>query len=196
MNLLRIYFKRGFGVSIAVGLASALSATSAFGFGAILTMDNAGDAYWTPAQPFSYTWATEPVSGINGILQYTLPFTPTMGDILLETSGGGPTTDIIRFDSTDHAYVFSTTGTGTIGYSATLPTPIVPNVGPLLLQNSGGVWSVSYTPTTGQPGFDAAAPGSTYNLVMYVPEPGLIGLGILGGGSVLLAGLRRSREQK
>jgi hypothetical protein len=191
MNLLRTYFKRGFGVFSAVGLASVLGSTSAFGFGAILTIDNNGDAFWTSVQPFPYTWATEPVSGLNGILQYTLPFTPQAGDILLETSGGGPVSDVIRFDSTDHAYFFSTTGTGTIGYSPILPTPIAPNVGPLLLQNSGGVWSVNYTPTAGQPGFDAAAAGSIYHIVVYVPEPGLVAF---GAGAVLLLGWLRSRK--
>jgi len=75
-----------------------------------------------------------------------------------------------------------------------LPTPITPNVGPFLLQNSGGVYSYSYTPTSGQPGFDAAAPGSTYSILVYVPEPGLLGLGALGVGFAFLLNRRHSHD--
>ena len=193
MNLLRSNFKRGFGISAAIALASALSATTAFGFGAIFTIDNQGDAFWNNGGGLvPYTLTTDPSSG-QIALQYTLPFTAGIGDVQLETSGGGPVTDILRFDGSDHVYFYSTTGTGTLGYVSTLPSPISPAVGPLLLQNSGGVWSVSYTPTSGQPGYDAAAPGSIYSIIVYVPEPGLMAFGV---GSILLLGLRRTCKQK
>jgi len=195
MNLFRTHLERAVKVSAAVGLASAISVGSAFGFGAIYTIDNNGSAFWNNGGGLApYALALEPYSGMTA-LQYTLPFAATTGDVLLETSGGGPVTDILRFDSAGtnnaYAYFFSTTGTGTLGYVPTLPSAITPNQGPLLLQNSGGVWSVSYTPTVGQPGFDAAAPGSVYHIIVAVPEPTLLGLTGLGAGLVILFRSRR-----
>jgi hypothetical protein len=190
MNLLRTHLKKAVRVSAAVVVASALSVGSAFGFGAIYTIDNNGSAYWNLTQMAPYTITTEPMSGMTA-LQYTLPFVASAGDVLLETSGGGPATDMLRFDGTDHVYFFSTTGTGTLGYVSSLPTPISPTQGPLLLQNSAGVWSVSYTPTSGQPGYDAQAAGSIYSILVYVPEPDLVGLLAVGAGLTILFRTRR-----
>jgi len=180
---------KNFRVAACVGILAA-SATSVFGIVNIFTIDNVGDAYFTPSLMYPHAQATDPISGMT-TLQYTLPFTPTAGDVLLEENVSGPT-DLLRFEG-DTVYFFSTDGIGTPAYVPDLPATGSPSEGPLLPQSSGPQsFTFSYQPTSGEPGYN---PETAYNIIVNVPEPGTLALGALAGGLLLLLGSRRRAKR-
>ncbi len=183
-------FKKTFGIAVCFGILAA-TATSVFGISNIFTMDNIGDAYFTPSLLYPSAQATDPISGLY-TLQYTLPFTGTAGDVLLEEGVSGPITDLLRFEG-DNVYVFSTDGVGTPAYVPTLPATGSPSYGPILPVSSGAQsYTFSYSPTAGQPGYN---PETAYKFIVYVPEPGTLALGTLGGGLLLLLNSRRRAKR-
>lgn len=187
-------FKKTFGIAVCIGVLAGSSA-SVMAQGAILTIDEAGDAYFTPSQMFPHTMATDPSSGIT-TLQYTLPFAGVAGDLLLDDPGSSQVSDVLRFDGNYHVYFFSEVEPGQsqladVGLPSTYLTPNV------TVSESGteGVFTYAYyTPTAGEPGFKPAAPTMEYYIVSDVPEPSVMMLGSFGGA--LLVYLRSKRQAK
>ncbi|MGA9450683.1 MAG: PEP-CTERM sorting domain-containing protein [Verrucomicrobiia bacterium] len=181
-------FKKTFWIATCVGVLAA-SATPVFGINVYFTIDNIGDAYFTPSLMYSHTQGTDPVSGLT-TLEYNLPFAGTAGDVLMEESASGPVTDLLRFDGSGDVYFFSTDGVGTPAYVSALPSVISPSQGPLLPESPESMQSFtfSYSPTPGQPGYNSE---TVYNIVVNVPEPSVLALGTLGGGLLLLLSSRR-----
>lgn len=185
-------FKTIFGIAVSVGFL-AVSSTSVFGLNVILTMDESGNAYVDPSQPLPYTIGTDPVSGMN-TLEYTLPFVGVAGDVLLQEVAGGPLSDILRFDGNSHAFFFSDNSDGVDSLADVgLPSQILANnAGPFLETGTeGGFQNYMYTPTATGPGAVGNGTVYTYNIISDVPEPSIALLGVLGGGMLLLLGLRR-----
>jgi hypothetical protein len=188
--------KKNFGIAACIGILAA-SATSVFGqIGQVIHIDEMGSAYITASQPFAYTVAPEPNSAIS-TLEYTLPFAGVAGDVLLTEPGGSLISDVLRFDGNFHVYFFSDvpaegTDLADVGLPSAFLTPnvTIPELGP-----EGGFQYAYYTPTSTQPGYKSAAPGTTYYIVSDVPEPGVVMLGSLGGGLLLLLNLRRRAKR-
>jgi hypothetical protein len=173
------------------GFLLASGANSVFGFDAIFTIDNIGNAYFTSSLLSPHTQATDPASGLT-TLQYTLPFAGTAGDVLFRESATGSATDLLRFDGNSHVYFFSTDGIGTPAYVPVLPAAISPSQGPFTLQLSGGQLGYQYySPTSGQPGYN---PGTIFSVIVSVPEPGTLAFGALGGVMLLLKSRRESKR--
>lgn len=185
--------KKTFGIAACIGILAA-SGTSVFAFTAILTISEAGNAYYTPSQLFPYTIGTDPISGMS-TLEYTLPFAGVAGDVLLQEPGGSGISDVLRFDGHFHVYFFSDVEAGQAQLADVgLPSAfITPNV---TVAESGteGVFTYAYyTPTsTTQPGYQ---PGTAYYIISDVPEPGVMMLGGLGGGLLLLLNSRRRAKR-
>ena len=187
-------FKKTFGIAACIGIL-AVSATSVFGLGAILTMDESGNAYFTVGQPFPYSTGTDPSSGIS-TLEYTLPFAGVAGDVLL-TDPAGNLSDVLRFDGNSHVYFFSEVEPGQAQLADVgLPTVfLTPNV---TVGESGteGIFTYAYyTPGATDPGYKPAAPGMQYYIISDVPEPGSMLLAGLGGGLLLFLKSRRQARR-
>jgi hypothetical protein len=184
-------------VVVAAGIL-AVSATSVFGqVGQIITLDEKGNGFITASQPFAYTNAVEPISGI-ATLRYDLPFKGTAGDVLLQESASGPLSDILRFDGVAHVYFFSdgSDGIESLADVALLPSPITPNRSFLEEGMEGGLQYIYYTPVAGEPGFKDVAPGTTYYIISDIPEPSVtMMLGCMGGGLLLLQTMRRQAKR-
>jgi hypothetical protein len=183
-------FKALFVIAASVGILT-LSPTSVFGLGAILTMDEAGNAYFTPSQPFPHSMGTDPISGMT-TLEYSLPFTGVAGDVLL-ADPSGQASDVLRFDGNSDVYFFSLVEPGQ-NQLADVGLPrafITPNVTVTELGTEGVSTYAYYTPTAGQPGYKPAAPGMEYYIISDVPEPSTLLLGALGGGLLLIFNSRR-----
>ena len=183
-------------VVVAAGMMS-VSATSVFGQGQIINLDEMGNGYITPVLPFPYTISEEPLSHI-ATLRYDLPFAGVAGDVLLQESVGGPLSDIVRFDGQFHVYFFSdgSEGITSLADVPVLPSPITPNLTFLEQGQEGGLQYIYYTPAAGEPGYKNLAPGTTYYIVSDIPEPSAtMMLGCMGGGLLLLLALRRQAKR-
>jgi len=186
--------KNNLKVKIFVGVIAA-SAMSALGqIGQVINLDEWGHGYITSSQPFPTNMAVEPISGI-ATLQYTLPFAGTAGDVVLQETVGGPISDVLRFDGQSHVYFFSDSSDGFDAPADVAQMPsllLTPNVTFLEQGQEGGLQYIMYTPNLGDPGFKAAAPGTSYYIISDVPEPSVtMLLGCLGGGLLFLKTLRR-----
>jgi hypothetical protein len=186
-------------VVIAAGVF-AVSATSVFGqVGQLINLDEMGNGFITPDQPFAHANVQEPLSAI-ATLRYDLPFVGIAGDVLLQESPGGPISDILRFDGASHVYFFSdgSDGIDSLADVAQLPNPITPNRTFLEQGQEGGLQYVFYTPlSASDPGFKSAAPGTTYYVISDVPEPSVtMMLGCMGGGLLLLQTMRRQAKRE
>ena len=189
--------KRNLRVAVFMGVVAA-SATAALGqVGQMITLDESGNGYITPSQPFAFTSATEPISGIT-TLRYTLPFAGNAGDVVLLETPAGAISDVLRFDGQSHVYFFSDNSDGVdsladVGLPSTL---ITPNVTLLEQGPEGGFQYVLYTPGASDPGFKAASPGTTYEIISDVPEPSVtMMLGCLGGGLLLVRSWRHQAKR-
>ena len=169
----------------------AVSATSVFGqIGQIININESGSAYITSSQMFPYTIGTDTFSGLS-TLEYTLPFAGVAGDVLLTEPGGSQLSDVLRFDGNSHVFFFSEVGGGQLA-DVGLPTTFQPNNVTVAESGTEEVSTYAYyTPTASEPGYKAAAPGTTYYIVSDVPEPSVMLLGSLGGGLVLFLNMRR-----
>ena len=190
-------FKNALGVAAGIAILAA-SATAVFGqVGQVIYMNENGSAYITASQPFPYALAPEPNSGIT-TLEYTLPFAGVAGDLLLTEPGSSAISDVLRFDGNFHVFFFSDLDPGQ-SQLADVGLPPLPYLTPnVTLSESGteGVLTyVYYTPTSTEPGFKSAAPGTTYYIVSDVPEPSVMILGGLGGGMLLLLKSRRQNKR-
>ena len=157
----------------------------------VITLDENGDGYITPSQPFPYTVTNEPNSGIS-TLRYTLPFAGVAGDLLLQEPVGTNISDVLRFDGNSHVYFFSDIELGQSALADVgIPTTFLsPNV-TVVEQGTEGVntWAF-YIPSAGQPGYKAAGPVA-YDIISDVPEPSSLLLVGLGGGLLLLVKSRQ-----
>ena len=188
--------KKTFGIAACVGIL-AVSATSVFGqVGQVIYIDENGTAFITASQPFPYTMALEPDSGIT-TLEYTLPFAGVAGDLLLQEPSSSQISDVLRFDGNFHVYFFSDTGLGqTLLADVGLPpTYLTPQVTIAELGTEGVSTYAFYIPTSGEPGYKSAAPGTTYYILSDVPEPSVMMLGSLGCGLLLLLNSRRRAKR-
>jgi hypothetical protein len=139
----------------------------------------------------------------NNVLAYgPLPFAGVAGDV--EVFVSATPADVIRFNGSSDLFFYSAAGRGAndnsraTQYVPPIPPGPVPNT--VILNLTSGT-TLSYTPTAGQPGFDAAAT-PTYDFIFAptptppptsVPEPGSICLGLLGAaGLVAYRKLRRA----
>ena len=189
-------FKTISGIVACTGILAA-SATLVFGqVGQIIYIDENGSAYITPSEPFAFTLAQEPNSG-SITLQYTLPFQGVAGDVLLTEPGGSQISDVLRFDGNSHVYFFSDVEGGDTDLADVgLPSVfITPNVTIAELGPEGGYQYAYYIPTSTQPGYKSAAPGTVYEIVSDIPEPSVMMLASLGGGLLLLLNSRRRAKR-
>jgi hypothetical protein len=185
--------KKTFGIAACIGML-ALSATSVFAFGPILTIDEAGNAYLTPSVLFPSAIGTDTFSGIS-TLEYTLPFAGVAGDVLLTHPSSSQLSDVLRYDGNFHVFFFSETGEGSLA-DVGLPTIFQANNVTVAEVGTEGVSTYAlYTPISGQPGYETAAPGMQYHIISDVPEPSTMLLGGLGGAFVLLLSSRRRAER-
>jgi hypothetical protein len=130
------------------------------------------------------------------VLTYTLPFTGVAGDVELFTSSTTAPDAVIQFTGSSSVIFYSALpGTDLADrYSPPLfPFPVA-NTVRLFSESSPGVFT--FTPTSGQPGFDTSGPTYNFNVSAVtptVPEPASIGLLLLGGAALfLLSRIRRA----
>jgi hypothetical protein len=141
----------------------------------------------------TYQLAPDPTGGLPNwnVLMYNLPFLGTAGDVLIQDPAqpGNPILDVLRFDGASHVIIYSDNidGYDAPGDTPGPPDPFLPNTIFAKEQGVDGVFSwADYTPTAGQPGWDAGMTPNYYFLSDgMIPEPGgavllLSGLGVLG----------------
>ena len=144
----------------------------------------------------------DPSGGLTvPVLVYNLPVPVVPGDVVLTESGnpatGGQYSDVVRFwnptgINATQIIFYSDTDDAVLapadtGLPPQLFNPVfIPEVGPE--GNNGAV----YTPAPGAPGSIAGAV-VTYNIISDspIPEPGILALAVLGGGTLLLTLKRR-----
>ena len=166
-------------------------------FSITITADEKGNGHFSNSAGFQSGLAAAVVpdpgpGGLPAALTYDLLNPPglVVGDLLVTEPGDG-LGDLIRFNNTSFTggagslVFYSATGGGTLADTG-FPTANYANQ--LTVAEVNGV--ITYTPTTGQPGFIAGAAGPvTYVLtsdVAAVPEPA--SLTMLGIGAAALAG--------
>ncbi len=130
--------------------------------------------------------------GLSSTLIYTLPFLGVVGDVeLIEPETGIPG-DVIRFNGDGTLIYYSTGNAPNTPALADEPGPPfpVPNT-VVLTEITGG--ATFYTPSAGQPGYDAsAAPAYGFqDFVAAVPEPSSIALMFLAGAALIAGKLRK-----
>lgn len=147
--------------------------------------------------PLSFTaTGTNPlVPHQTPVLTYTLPFAGIAGNVELFISPTAAPDAVIQFTGSSTVIFYSAVpGTDLADkYSPPIFPFAVPNTVRLFTESRPGVFT--FTPSSGQPGFDVSAP--TYNFIVStvtptVPEPASVGL-LLLGGLALLAGSRIRR---
>jgi hypothetical protein len=181
-----------FGIAASVILAT--SATSVSGqIYQVINLDENGDGYITPSEPFPYTVATEPISGI-ATLEYTLPFAGVAGDLLLEQPDSSQISDVLRFDGESDVYFFADvySGPSQLADVGLPPSYISPNVTVIGTAIAGG-YSYTYIPTSSEPGYKVAGPVA-YQIITEVPEPSAMMMGGLGGLLLLLNSRRQAKR--
>lgn len=133
--------------------------------------------------------------GLPSTLIYSLPFTGVAGDVeLIDTSTGIPA-DVIRFNG-DGTLIYYSAGTAANTPAlADEPRPPFPVSNTIQInENTSG--EAFYTPTSGDPGYDATALPSYEFLenssASAVPEPASVGLVLASLAGLLIARRRRS----
>lgn len=104
--------------------------------------------------------------GLSSVMTYSLPFPGVQGDVrLTDAASGGATLDVIRFNGDGTLIFYSDNVDGADAPADTASPPggaytnvvAIPEVGP---EGNNGAF---YTPSPGQPGFDASGP--TYHFI-------------------------------
>ena len=168
------------------------------GSAATITMDEngSGNINGTPL-PFTAT-GTNPVPPFQTpVLVYTLPFAGVAGNVLLVEPESGIPGDVLQFTGHGTVIFYSKTDSDSLaeGFKPPIfPFP-VPNSVLLTETVSGNTDGVFYTPTAGQPGFDASAPSYHFiSDVTGVPEPASVALLFLGSSVLLVKRFRRGQR--
>jgi hypothetical protein len=185
--------KKSIKVLFTIGAASALCATPALGQ---ISFDENGNGFYAgTVLPFAKT--VDPISGIP-TLTYTLPFPVAPGDLLLfEQQNTTQFSDVVRFGGPNHNQVwfFSETEAGELNPDladvAALPQALASAVN--LLENgpegnNGVVWNPP--PGSGAPGDPGTGVNLQYQIISDVPEPGSLGLVLLGSALLLVLRFR------
>jgi hypothetical protein len=161
---------------------------------ATITIDENGNGNidGTPL-PFTANGTNPVPPGQTPVLVYTLPFTGVAGQVLLVEPETGIRGDVIQFTGSGTAIFYSKTDSDSLAerfQPPIFPFP-VPNSVSITETVSGNMDGASYTPTSGQPGFDASGP--TYHFIsdVVVPEPTSFGLLFLGSTAILIHRFRR-----
>ena len=126
------------------------------------------------------------------VLIYTLPFAGVAGQVLLVEPESKIPGDVLQFTGNSTVIFYSKTDGDSLAekYSPPIfPFPVSNSVS-LTETVSGNTDGATYTPTAGQPGFDASGP--TYHFISDVtssaiPEPASVGMLLLGGAAFLAA---------
>ncbi len=160
-----------------------------------ITMDENGHGTnGTTPLPFTATGTSPVVPFQTPVLTYTLPFAGVAGNLLLVEPETGTPGDVLQFTGSSTVIFYSD-----IPGDGALAEKFSPPIFPFPVHNSvtmaeSASGDAFYTPTAGQPGFDASAP--TYHLISdvtsAVPEPGSIALLMLGCGALLATRRRRT----
>ena len=195
---------------LAIGLFLLLGCTSAFGqFSISITLDEKGNGLFTNTNAFSSglpsaMMADPGPGGIPSALFYGMLNPPglTLGDVVINENGTGLPGDLLRFDPS--LIINGTTG-GVFIYSlndgdgdlADVGLPTGRNTNLITLTESAGE-TISYTPTSGQPGFVSGAGGPvTYTFTSSdnaAPEPTTV-LMLSGGLAILWVGIRQKTRR-
>jgi hypothetical protein len=150
-------------------------ALSAFGQTTISIDENGNGTI--NSSPLSFQIGADPgPGGLPNVLIYKLPFAGVPGQVELIETDKTPQIpgDVIRFNGDGTAIFYSSGGPGNIAL-ADEPRPPAPMPNTVIVYETGSAGSdgASYTPTAGQPGYDASAL-PTYNFSSDSPStPGL-----------------------
>jgi hypothetical protein len=136
------------------------------------------------------------VPGQTNVLIYGgLPFAGTTGDV--EVFVGPTPGDVIRFNGNNTIIFYAAPGVdgndNSMATQFTPPIPPFPVPNTVQLTYSGS--NLTYTPTSGQPGFDTSTPSYTFvfgTTTTATPEPASVALLLVGSG--LLFGVRKFRR--
>jgi peroxiredoxin len=143
-----------------------------------------------------YTVGLDPTGGIPApynVLSYGLPFAGTQGDLLIfdPFERGDPLDDVIRFVGNGQAIYYADNLEGYVDLADVPgpPNPLYPNLAEAQIPAN---FIVDYTPTAGQPGFDASDPSYQFYIdnPITVPEPCPAILLVIGLGAFGLARIR------
>ena len=181
--------------SVLVSLPAALLLFCSTGIvsAATITMDENGNGTnGTTPLPFTANGKNPVPPFQTPVLIYTLPFTGVVGNVLLTEPETGIPGDVLQFNG-DGTVIFYSKIDGDNALGERFSPPIFPfPVHNSVAISEGSSGSAIYTPTAGEPGFDASGPTYTFisDANATVPEPASIAL-LAFGGAALLIGKRR-----
>jgi len=143
------------------------------------------------ALPFTANGTNPNVPRQTPVAMYTLPFAGVAGQVLLVEPQTGIPGDVLQFTGNSTVIFYSKTDDNSLAehFSPPIfPSPVSNSVS-LTETVSGNTDGATYTPTAGQPGFDASGP--TYHFISdvtsVIPEPASVGMLLLGGAAFLAA---------
>jgi hypothetical protein len=187
-----------------MGSAAVASAqTSGFTFN-LVTFDENGKG--TYQQNNNMSTALPFTVGSGNVLTYLLPFAVTPGDVLINDNLAGVAPDfgdILRFTANNTVEYYSDSGPNdppdALADNATFPTRDSISANAFTLNEVGpeGNNGFIYTPTVGQPGYNAAVTVTAYGVISDAPIPeaaSSVSLGLLLtlGGLVVVSRRRKA----
>ncbi len=183
-------------LSVGIPLFCSMGAVSA----TTITLDQDGHGTdGTTPLPFRADGRNPVLPFQTPVLTYILPFAGVAGDVKLREPQTGIPGDVLQFTGDGAVIFYSTPEPRSLAGRFSPPIFPFPVHNTVLLNEtvSGVINGAFYTPTAGQPGFDASAP--TYHFISdvtssAVPEPASVALLVLGGAALLIGNLRRRRN--